>query len=131
MSMAVNPQLNPEQRKLTYLSQMTTALENIARALNYEFGPLNPGEIVNPSEEWAKQAKENDEVERREIEIAELKRANKISALTTKIAVIGLLLSALFGGLQLLLDWQVYSDQKVNRENVQTIDSETQVNYVE
>lgn len=103
--MGVNMQLSPEERKLTYIGQITRALESIASSLSYEFGPMKPQKMINPSDEFAEQAKEHDEAQSREIEIQELKRANKISAMTAQIAVIGLVLSALIGVFQLMLDW--------------------------
>lgn len=54
----------------------------------------------------------NKEENRREIEIKELKRSNKIARLTTIIAVAGLLLSAIIGGVQLRLDFMRYQDEK-------------------
>lgn len=97
--------LSPEERKLAYISQMTDAVRSIASSLSYEFGPMKAQKIVSMSDEFADQLKEQEAVRAREEEIEQLKRANKISAITAQIAVIGLVLSALFGGFQLVLDW--------------------------
>jgi hypothetical protein len=121
--MPVNPQLPPEQRKMEYLNQITTALESIAAALSHEFGPMKVQKLVNPSEEMTEQWKENEEIERRETEIQELKKANSISSLTAKIAVIGLLLTALIGSLQLTLDWIKYRDEKTTEVKSQQFTS--------
>lgn len=103
--MSVNMRLTPEERKMVYISQITSALQSIATSLSYEFGPMKAQKIVSMSDELAEQIKEQEAIRAREEEIEQLKRANKISALTAQIAVIGLVLSAIFGGFQLILDW--------------------------
>ncbi len=107
--MNVNQKLSPEDRKLTYISQITSALQSIASSLSYEFGPMKPRQLVNPSDEFAVQQKEYEEAQRRETEIEELKKSNRISAVTAQIAVIGLVFSALIGVFQLVLDWLQFS----------------------
>ena len=106
--MSVNPKLPPNQKKLAYLSQITTALQNIASALSYEMGPFKRQKMSSLGEEVAKQAKEIDEINRRETEIEELKKANKLLSTTARIAVIGLVITALFSGFQLLVSYLEY-----------------------
>lgn len=105
--MAVNPQLPREQQLIEHLRQIGIALQNISRDIGHEMGPFKAQEVKTMAEwnqpEWDRQAEENRRVE----EIEELKKSNKIAERTAKLAVLGLLVSALIGVFQLVFTvWQ-------------------------
>lgn len=115
--MGVNPNLPPEQQKLALLRQISDSLQSISSNIAHEMGPFKVRPMVSPSDEMAEQWEKNKEANRREIEINELKRSNKIARLTTAIAVLALLISVLFGGIQVWLDWSRYQSERPIKNN--------------
>lgn len=110
--MAVNPQLPKDQQIIEHLRHIGTALQNISRDISHEIGPFKAQEVKTMAEwmqpEWDRQAEEN----RREEEIEELKKSNKIAERTAKIAVYGLLVTAFVGALQLAFTvWQHFDEK--------------------
>ncbi len=99
--MAVNPQLSKEQQVIEYLREIGNALQNISRDIGHEMGPFKIQPVGSMADqmkpEWDRQAEED----RRETELEELKKSNKIAERTAKLAVYGLLSTAFIGMLQL------------------------------
>ncbi|GIK83659.1 MAG: hypothetical protein BroJett025_02810 [Patescibacteria group bacterium] len=110
--MGVNPQLPKDQQIIEHLRHIGAALENISRDISHEMGPFKAQKMMTMAEqmqpEWDRQAEEN----RREEEIEELKKSNKIAERTAKIAVYGLLVTAFVGVLQLAFTvWQHFDER--------------------
>ena len=108
--MSVNPQLPKEQQVIEHLRQIGTALQNISRDIGHEMGPFKVQPISTIAEEMKPEWDSQQEANRREEEIEELKKSNKIAERTTRLAVYGLFISALIGAAQLMFTiWQHFN----------------------
>lgn len=85
--MGINQQPSPEQRKMAILSKISYALDSIATNIGYEMGPLKPQKIMTIAEQMKPEWDKLEEARRREQEIKELKRSNKIAIITAGLAV--------------------------------------------
>lgn len=109
--MSVNPQLPKEQQVIEHLRQIGTALQNISRDIGHEMGPFKVQSVSTIAEQMKPEWDRQEEANRREEEIEELKKSNKIAERTAKIAVYGLLISALVGVFQLAFAvWQRFNE---------------------
>lgn len=110
--MGINPHLPPDQRKMAILSQISNSLQSIASNIGHEMGPFKVQPVGTIAEqmkpEWDRQAEEN----RREAEIEELKKSNKIAEKTAKYAVYALVVSVILGMFQLAFSIWQYSNPK-------------------
>lgn len=102
---------SPQANQARSLAQIAMSLESIASNISREFGPFKPQKMWNPSEEMQKRSKEIEESNRRETEIDELKKSNKIAVITARVAVVGLVFTAIVGILQLLLNYYEFRYQ--------------------
>lgn len=110
--MAVNPQLSTEQKVIEYLRQISSALQNISRDIGHEMGQFKVRPVGTMADQMKPEWDRQEEANRREEEIKELKKSNKIAERTTKLAVYGLLISAFIGILQLVFTvWQHFDDK--------------------
>lgn len=110
--MVVNPQLSKDKKMIEYLRQIGTALQNISRDIGHEMGPFKVQPVSTIAEQMKPEWDRQEEANRREEEIEELKESNKIAERTAKIAVYGLLVSALVGVLQLTFTiWQRFNEK--------------------
>lgn len=110
--MVVNPQLSNDQKVIEHLRQIGTALQNISRDIGHEIGPFKVQPVSTIAEQMKPEWDRQEETNRQEEEIEELKKSNKIAERTTKIAVYGLLVSALVGVLQLAFAvWQRFNEK--------------------
>lgn len=110
--MAVNPQLPKEQQLIEHLRQIGTALQNISRDIGHEMGPFKVQPVSTMAEQMKPEWDRIEEANRREAEIEELKKSNKIAERTAKIAVYGLLVTAFVGVLQLAFTVWQHLDEK-------------------
>lgn len=110
--MSVNPQLPKDQQLIEYLRQIGTALQTISRDIGHEMGPFKVRPVGTMADQMKPEWDRQEEANRREEEIEELKKSNKIAERTTKLAVYGLLISAFIGILQLVFTvWQHFDDK--------------------
>lgn len=100
--MAVNHKLSNEQQVVGHLRQIDFALQSISRDIGHEMGPFKIQPISTIAEQLKPEWDRQQEANRREEEIEELKKSNKIAERTVRLAVYGLLVSAFIGMVQLV-----------------------------
>jgi hypothetical protein len=120
LSMSI-PQQSNEQQIIVFLRQISMALESISRNIGDEMGQHKVQPIVGTQIEIIKheldiKAEEN----RREEEIKELKKSNKIAERTSKFAAYGLFITAIIGILQLAFTVFQYFDKQPQEKIITT-----------
>jgi len=90
------PVNSPEERIITNLSLIRTSLSGIATSLSYAFGPMKREEIIDPSEEFAKQNKEEKRERLLVYQVELLRNQNIIAVWSARIAVVGVVVTAIF-----------------------------------
>ena len=85
-----------EERKQITLSKIDMSLSGIATSLSQAFGPMKREEIINPSEEWAKQNKEEKREKLLVDQVELLRGQNTIAVWSARVAVVGVVVTAVF-----------------------------------
>lgn len=103
MNMAINPQQTPEERKTEILRHISLSLQSIATNIGHEIGPFKVQEAKTMIEQMQPELDKQAEANRREEEIDELKKSNRIAERTAKLAVYGLIASVIVGAAGFLI----------------------------